>query len=58
MYELIDARTHGQDIERPILLVEPWKDTYRRVYAFRACDEKYAAEILERMNALVYGVAV
>ena len=56
MYELIDIRKHGQDAERPILIVDYWNDRRRLVMRFRACDEKYAAEILESMNALVYGV--
>lgn len=52
MYEIIDARKFGQEIDRPIIIVERWGQQLRRVYAFRECDEAYAAEILERMNTL------
>ena len=59
MYELIDARTHGHaDIERPLIIAERWGNTYRSVMKFRVCDEEYAKEILDRMNALVYGDGV
>lgn len=52
MYELIDTRDFGHESERPHIIVERWGSQLRRVYAFRECDESYAKEILERMNAL------
>lgn len=56
MYELMDVRKHGQDAERPILIVDHWHGKRRLVMQFRACDEAYAGEILESMNEFVYGV--
>lgn len=53
-YELIDARTHGHDIERPLIVVEqtPWssKHQYRRVFDFHTSDEGTALEVLRALN--------
>lgn len=52
MYELIDARDYGHEVERPLLIVERWGKQLRRIYAFRPCDADYAGQIVERMNSL------
>lgn len=51
MYEMIDARTFGHDIERPLIIAERWGHQLRRVYAFHPCDENYAREILNGLNS-------
>lgn len=50
MYELIDTRTHGLESERPLLIVEPWGDTYRLIFSLRACDLPLAKCILKTVN--------
>ena len=54
MYELMDAREHGQDIDRPLLIVERYRvgscDQLRRVFALPAEMQTEAENIVSALN--------
>ena len=53
-YELIDARDHGQEIDRPLMIVERYPigkhDQLRRVFTFSSGNERDALEVLRALN--------
>ena len=50
MYELWDARDHGLDGPRPLIIAENVFGHRRFVFSFRVEDRRLAGEILERLN--------